>query len=652
MNALLLSLVLIVLGGFLPLFLVRKFQLMNALGLLLITCGCITGLIPAFDGLFNGNTYSVLFTNFRVFPLSFELDPISAFFLFPIFFISLLGRLYSFQYLNNTEKALGIAVNNLFYSLLVVSMALVVYAGDLFSFAISWEVMSISSFFLVLFNYQKESTRKAAYLYFVFTQAGAFLIFAGFGVIIAYTGDLGFNKILALPEEIKILVFLLLLLGFGSKAGMFPLHIWLPYAHPAAPSHVSAIMSGVMIKIGIYGIIRFYCLLNSNSILFGYLVLCFGILSGVFGVVQMLGQQNLKRLLAYCSVENIGIILIGLGIGMIGVSQNLPAMALLGFSGAFLHILNHALFKSLLFMGAGSVIHKSGFETIDQMGGYLKKMKVTGVTFLVGSLAITGLPPFNGFISEFLIYYGSFQGISFNETGFIPSALGIISLALIGGLALAGFTKVFGIVFLGEPRKIPDHTLQESGLIMQIPMIILAVICLLIGVFPDIFIRLSLLATNSIPQVSSNVSIEGVLAINRNISFTVLFFIVLVMVLWGIRTLFYRNKTITASSTWGCGYTKSSPRIQYTGTSFVATFLNFFKPIAPVEVIHFDVKGHFPSETSYHSDLEDLAETGLVRWLIRPILAIFNRLRWIQHGDIHLYIGYILLAVIILLLII
>ncbi|NQU64865.1 MAG: hydrogenase, partial [SAR324 cluster bacterium] len=522
---------------------------MNFLSLILAFFGCVLGIFAAFNGLVHEVTYATQLSHFNVFPFSFRLDPISAFFLLPVFVISFLGRLYCFEYMNNAERALGIVVNNFFYSLLVVSMAFVVYAADLFSFALSWEMMSISSFFLVMYDFQKKNTRQAAYLYFVFTQAGAFLIISGFGVIFAHTGNLEFDSIMAIPAEIKTLVFLLLLAGFGSKAGMFPLHIWLPYAHPAAPSHVSAIMSGVMIKIGIYGIVRFYCLLDSNSILLGQVVLLFGIVTGVGGIVQALGQQNLKRLLAYSSVENIGIILIGLGIGMIGRSLNHPAMTLLGFSGAFLHVLNHAIFKSLLFMGAGSVIKKTGLEVIDQMGGILKKMKVTGITFLVGSAAIIGLPPLNGFISEFLIYYAGFQGIRFDESGFIPASLAILSLALIGGLALACFTKVVGIVFLGEPRKVQMKPVEESGIAMQIPMLILAAFCLLIGVFPRIFIRMSLLATQTIPGVTYDPSLNQILKVSQNISVAVLLFILLVIILWVLRFLLYKNKTITVSST-------------------------------------------------------------------------------------------------------
>jgi len=241
----------------------------------------------------------------------------------------------------------------------------------------------------------------------------------------------------ALPDAVKILVFIFSFIGFGSKAGVFPFHVWLPHAHPAAPSHISAVMSGVMIKTGIYGIIKMYILLNLHTPVFGTIVLAAGVVSGLLGIIYALGQHDLKRLLAYSSVENIGIILIGLGIGMIGVSSEQPLMAVLGFTGAFLHILNHAVFKTLLFMGAGMVLHKTGTRSIDALGGLLKNMKVTGSAVIIGSLAICGLPPFNGFVGEFFIYIGAFKGVALDTTAFVMSVFAIISLAIIGGLALA-----------------------------------------------------------------------------------------------------------------------------------------------------------------------------------------------------------------------
>jgi hydrogenase-4 component B len=650
MNELFLTLLLILIGGLLPLLLIRQFNAMKMLSIIIICGGCIFGLFQAAKGLYSGSSLTFEIDIYRYFSMAFQMDAIAAFFLVPIFVITILGMIFSFHYMNQPEKSLRTAVNYFFFGLLTISMVCVVLANNLFTFALSWEIMSISSFFLVIYDYQKEIVRKAGYYYFVFTQAGALVIFATFGILYTHTGNLEFSSIHILPENIKLLVFIMLFFGFGSKAGIFPVHVWLPHAHPAAPSHVSAIMSGVMIKMGIYGIIRFYNLLGSDSIIFGQIVLGFGVISGIYGVVQALGQHNLKRLLAYHSVENIGIILIGLGIGMIGISLKQPLLAALGFSGALLHVLNHAIFKSLLFMGAGVVIQKTGIETIDQLGGLLKRMKVTGVTFLIGSLAISGLPPFNGFVSEFLIYFASFKGINFNEQSFIPSCLSILSLALIGGLALACFTKVIGIVFLGEPRTKKAEIAKEGDKSMLIPMIVLSSACLFIGVFPSLFIRMSLAATKSIMVVPENMMLNNVIEISHNITFAALILFGLMAVIYLLRMAVYHNKTITRSSTWGCGFTKPTPRMQYTGVSFASLILNFFKPMAPAKVDHPAISGHFPKSTYYHSEIIDIAETNLLQRVVKPVLIIFDKLRWIQHGDIHLYIGYILLAIILLLL--
>ena len=508
--------------------------------------------------------------------------------------------------------------------------------------------MSLSSFFLVIYDYQSPENRKAGYLYFVFSHVGAMFIFAAFGILYGYTGSFEFTAAATLPDGAKILVFILCFVGFGSKAGVFPFHVWLPHAHPAAPSHISAVMSGVMIKTGIYGILRLYGLLDLHTPLFGEIVVIAGMVSGILGVVYALGQHDLKRLLAYHSVENIGIILIGIGLGMIGVSTGNPMMAVLGFAGGLLHVLNHSIFKSLLFMGAGIVIQKTGTRSIDALGGLLKNMKITGVTFLIGSLAISGLPPFNGFVSEFLIYLGGFKGVTLDKTSFVLSLLSIISLAVIGGLALACFTKVVGVVFQGEPRSRAAEDVDEKGLTMLVSMLILAGTCVVIGVFPGLFFKMALKGISSL-GIGYGIPFEPFLRITENITLAAAVFFVAFLMILALRMLLYRNKSLRRSGTWGCGFTQPTVKMQYTGSSYAAFILEFFKPVAPLSENHPAIQGRFPGKTHYHSHVNDIAELHMGNVVIRPILWMFDRLRWIQHGDIHLYIGYILLAVVILL---
>lgn len=649
MDFLFVSMAIILCGGILPLFFWRQFSAMKVIGIFGIGTGCLLGLSDAVTKLWQTGHYSAAFSYLNVLSLSFKIDALSAFFLVAIFSVSLLAALYSYHYMDKLRLAARTAAHYLFFSLLVVSMALVVTADNMITFMLCWESMSLSSFFLVIYNYEVAANRKAGYLYFVFSQVGALFILAAFALIYSQGGGFGFTTAAALPDGLKMGVFILAFVGFGSKAGVFPFHVWLPHAHPAASSHISAVMSGVMIKTGIYGILRMYDILNWHTPVFGYIVLVAGMFSGILGVVYALGQHDIKRLLAYHSVENIGIILIGIGIGMIGVAAGKPIMAVLGFAGGLLHVLNHAIFKSLLFMGAGMVLHKTGTGSIDLLGGLIKRMKITGTTFLIGSLAISGLPPFNGFVSEFLIYIGGFRGVALGRVDFAAAMLAIISLAIIGGLALACFTKVVGVVFQGEPRSEHAVNVDENGPSMLIPMLILAAACITIGVFPSAFMMMAVKGISALKLGYGQLPLEPFMPLTANITRVAALFLTTFMVILTLRTLFYRGKIITRSGTWGCGFTQPTVKMQYTGSSYAASMLEFFRPVAPLEETHPAIQGRFPAKTHYHSHVNDAAELQLERVIVRPVLWLFDRLRWLQHGDIHLYIGYILLAIILLL---
>ena len=649
MQSFLIALILILIGGVGPLFLWPRFSVMKGVGVLAMVAGCVVGLKQAFSILTNAHTLSVSFDYLNTFSLSFQIDPLSAFFLVAIFAVSLLAAVYSYHYMDNPAKALRCAANYLCFSLLVAAMALVVTANNMITFMLCWEIMSLSSFFLVVYNYEVPANRKAGYLYFVFSQVGAMFIFAAFGIIYAHTGGFGFAAAADLPNGAKMVAFILAFIGFGSKAGIFPLHVWLPHAHPAAPSHISAVMSGVMIKTGIYGIVRMYDMLNEAPIERQLDCAVAGVVSGILGVVYALGQHDIKRLLAYHSVENIGIILIGLGIGMIGTAAGKPIMAVLGFAGGLLHVLNHAIFKSLLFMGAGMVLHKTGTGSIDALGGLIKRMKITGTTFLIGSLAISGLPPFNGFVSEFSIYMGSFKGVALGRFDFAASVLGIVGLAVIGGLALACFTKVVGVVFQGEPRTGQARNVDEKGMFMLIPMLVLAAACIVIGIYPGIFMLMAVKATAALQLGYGRVPFEPFMPLAANITRAAAIFLATLLVVLALRTLFYRGKSVPRSGTWGCGFTQPTVKMQYTGSSYAASILEFFRPVAPIEEHHRAIDGRFPEKTHYRSHVHDAAELQLNRLIVNPVLWLFDRLRWLQHGDIHLYIGYILLAIVVLL---
>ncbi|MCM2286295.1 MAG: hydrogenase [Desulfobacula sp.] len=649
MSQFFISILIILTGGFFSICFARQAKSGRIITAFLLSIGCLLGLINASSALIHSVTAARSFEYLTLFSLSFKMDGLSAFFLVAVFGICLLSSVYSFHYMAHEKKPVRIGVNYFFFSVLIASMALVITASNILAFMLSWEAMSLSSFFLVIYNHEASDNRKAGYLYFVFSHVGAMFILAAFALIYAHTGNFALGPMTRMPETMKILIFLFSFIGFGSKAGVFPFHVWLPFAHPAAPSHISAVMSGVMIKTGIYGMIRIYTLLDLHTPLPGMVMIIAGAVSGILGVVYALGQHDLKRLLAYSSVENIGIILIGMGIGMTGVSSGNPAMAVLGFTGGFLHVLNHAVFKSLLFMGAGMVLHQTGTRSIDALGGLLKRMKITGTAVIIGSLAISGLPPLNGFVGEFLIYLGGFKGLALETSDFIMSIVAIISLAVIGGLALACFTKVVGVVFQGEPRTRAAEKATEKGATMLVSMVVLAAACVLIGLFPGVIILLPLRAVAALGLGLEPTGFQPVMTIAGNLSFAAVVFFAVVILVALIRSFFYRNKPIAASGTWGCGFTQPTVKMQYTGSSYASFILDFFRPVAPLSEEHPAIQGRFPVKTHYKSHINDIAGLHMNKLVVDPILLVFEKLRWIQHGDIHLYIGYILLAIVLLL---
>ncbi len=401
---------------------------------------CAAGLSAALSALIAGSQSALRAAwPLPVGELHVALDPLSSFFLVCVFLVSGLSAIYGAGYLRADLGKRRLAPAVFFYNLLVASMAVVAIARDGILFLLAWEVMSLTSFFLVTFESEREDVRRAGTTYLIASQLGVVFLFVLIAVLGRGSGTYDFDVLATAGKAAPAIAtpgFLLAVVGFGTKAGFWPMHIWLPDAHPAAPSHVSAVMSGVMIKMGIYGLLRILPFLGPPPVWWGAILIAIGAVSGVAGVLHALAQHDLKRLLAYHSVENIGIIALGIGLGLLGQSQGNPSVAFLGFAGALLHVLNHGLFKGLLFQGAGSVLHGTGTRDIDSLGGLSRRMPTTAATFLVGSVAICGLPPLNGFVSEWLIYIGAFRGGAIFPTRWAVWALAVVpALALIGGLA-------------------------------------------------------------------------------------------------------------------------------------------------------------------------------------------------------------------------
>jgi len=585
--------------------------------------------------------------------LTFGIDALSAFFLVAIFGLSLLTSLYAWGYLENQDLLLPSLP---FFPLLVASMAAVVTAQDGFLFLICWEMMSLTSFFLVVTEHKLREVRHAGWIYLVATHLATTFLIVFFVLLYKKTGSFLFDDwalLISIPPFLSGLLFFLALVGFGTKAGIFPFHVWLPHAHPAAPSYISALMSGVMIKTGIYGLLRALTFLGLPPLWWGGCLVGIGILSAVFGVLYALVQHDVKRLLAYHSVENIGIIMTGIGLGLIGIAEGNAMITLLGLGGGLLHVWNHAIFKGLLFMGAGSVLHVTHTRMIEQLGGLLKKMPVTGVTFLMGAVAICGLPPLNGFISEFLIYSGLFRGAqSLSGLSLFLVVIGIVGIAFAGGLALACFTKVFGVVFLGEPRSCQKEKIHEVPLTMQIPLIVLSLLCLLGGIFPQFVwssIARVLEVISPLPKAVLGHG-DGVLGLLHPVVYACLIFLGLGIVVGLLGRLLYRGRTIRHAVTWDCGYAQPSPRMQYTASSFAQPIAVFFRVLFRPHLQFQKPGGIFPGPSSFAVQIADFAERIFFQPLFSQCDRIFGFIRKIQKGRVQNYLALIFMTLIVLLL--
>ena len=462
-------------------------------GIITVLTVIVIALISSFFSIkaLQGDSYEVILSGTIIFgKVPIIIDSLSAWFILIINFTIITGALYGFNYMKKySEMKNEITLHCI--ALLLVHFALlgICSVQNGFIFLLLWELMALSAFILVIFEHEKPETIKAGFNYLVQSHFSIVFIMLGFIYVSFKTGSYGFDAIVDFSSHQSVLagtaLFLCFFIGFAIKSGFVPFHTWLPYAHPAAPSHVSGIMSGVLIKIGIYGILRMLLLIKTDYTTIGYIILFISLFTGIYGVMLATIQHNLKKLLAYHSVENIGIIGIGIGLGCIGLGASNKWMAILGFSGALLHTLNHSLFKSLLFYSAGNVYQAAHTLNVERLGGLIKKMPQTAVLFLIAAIAICGLPPLNGFISEFLIYGGLYNWLySANLISLIAMVFSVGVLVLIGGLALLCFTKAFSIVFLGNSRDVHHDEICETGFWQLFPMYLIVSLMIFIGLFP------------------------------------------------------------------------------------------------------------------------------------------------------------------------
>lgn len=582
------------------------------------------------------------------------IDGISAIFLLPVFLVALLGSVYGLEYWKQTDHADNGRKLRLFYGLLAAGMGLVVVSRNAILFLVGWEVMALSAFFLITTEDQDAQVRETGWIYLVATHVATLALFALFALLRKASGSFALAPLSAdsLAPGTATAIFLLALLGFGLKAGIMPLHVWLPSSHAIAPSHVSAIMSGVIIKMGIYGLVRITSLLPNPALEWGGIMLGLGVISGVLGVAFAIGQHDLKRLLAYHSIENIGIIVMGLGLALVGRSLGRGDWVVLGLSGALLHVWNHALFKALLFLSAGSVIHATHTREMDQLGGLARTMPFTALAFLAGAVAICGLPPLNGFVSEFLIYLGLFRTLGLGQgPTYVGAAFAVPALALIGALALACFVKVYGAVFLGTGRSAHAAQARESGVAILSPMAILAGCCFFIGLAPTLVAPVLSEGISAwapefqgqFPDLAAVAPLEWISGMGA-LLLGALFLTGLF--LWAR----LRQTGMASGETWGCGYLVPSPRMQYTASSFAQMLVGLFgwalrpKSHGPGETTL------FPKEAAFHSDVPDPMLDEAVLPTFRFGAKLFSWFRVFQQGNIQVYLLYIFLALFALLL--
>jgi len=598
-----------------------------------------------------------------------RIDGLGAFFLVVIGLVGVAAAIYGFGYSAAYTGRYSLRLLGAMFNVLLLALSVQVMADNALTFLIAWEGMSLSAYWMVFTEHDQPGTVHAGVWYIAMTHAGFAALIAMF--LLLSGGELTTSFLAmragaaALAPLTRDAIFLLALFGFGSKAGIIPLHIWLPMAHPVAPSHVSALMSGVVIKMGIYGLLRVVLdLLGGGPVWWGGVVLGAGTVSALLGVLYALMEHDLKRLLAYHSVENIGIILIGMGAGLIFQAYGLMALAALGFIGALYHTINHASFKGLLFLGAGSVLHATHTRNMEELGGLIKRMPWTALYFLIGSAAISALPPLNGFVSEWLVFQALIGGFAVptpEVAVLMPIAVGM--LALTGGLAAACFVKAFGITFLAIPRSHEAEHAHEAPRSMLLGMGLLALACVILGLAPFAVVPALggvLAGLGGLPDTQATFTLGVALRTPAGfgsmspalaaLGLLIMFGIVPLM-LWVLRT----NRKLRLSDSWGCGRIGQTPRMEYTATAFAEplrrVFAELYRPTKELTIDFHPESKYFVQSIAYHSAITPWFEHVLYGPFLRLVDLAARQVRRLQSGSLYLYLTYVALALVLLLVI-
>jgi len=642
------------LSGVPGLFLPRRTMTGQRLATFLSCAATLIGLTGVAQIFFQGTDSLSLSRNALGEPMRVTADGLSAFFMVPVLLIGALGAIYGQSYWPQTKHPENGRGLRLFWGLTIAGMALLLIARHAVLFLMGWEIMAVSAYFLITTENHLPESRTAGWIYFVATHVGTLALFALFALFHAITGSFELRALAPQEAGLGLLSVLLVLtlVGFGVKGGIMPLHFWLPAAHANSPSHISALLSGVMLKIGIYGIIRFIGFLPNPPVMWGILILALGCFSGILGVVFALGQHDLKRLLAYHSVENIGIILIGFGLALIGRSLDQPLWIILGMAGCLLHVWNHALFKCLLFFGAGAVVHTSGTREIDRMGGLAKAMPWTAAFFLIGAIAICGLPPLNGFVSEWFIYLGLFHTVTESSSfAWVPAALAAPVLATIGALALACFVKAYGAVFLGVPREPRTDAPHDAPFSMKLPMGILAAGCVTIGLLPFLvtpILSRAILAWDTEGQLAKSCPLDSLTPVSA-IAGSSLILLGACLILYFIVAKKIKLSRAPRAGTWSCGYAHPTARMQYSASSFAQILTGLFQRVLHPKIHAPKIRSIFAKPSRFETHIDEPILDRKLLPLARFFKKLFSQARPLQRGLTHQYLVYMALMVIALL---
>jgi formate hydrogenlyase subunit 3/multisubunit Na+/H+ antiporter MnhD subunit len=652
MHVLLFTVALQLLAAIVALSCARRPTLATALGASLGALGSLIGILPTLHVLGGAPATSLTIPWDTIHgSLALGLDPLSAFFLLPVLLLSALAAPYGASYLlaDRHRKNLGAAW--CFFNLFTAGMILVLLARNVLVFLMAWELMSLAAYCLVTYDYEKPDVQRAGWVYLVAAHIGVSFLMLAFLLLARHAGSPDFAAFHGHPLGAFSAAAILLpaLVGFGTKAGLVPWHVWLPEAHPAAPSHVSALMSGIMIKIGFYGLLRVISFLGPPAAWWGIAIAALGLLTALTGIALALQQHDLKRALAYSSIENVGLIALAIGLGLWGQARQLPAVASLAFAAALLHIWNHALIKAGLFLTAGSVLHATGTRNMEKLGGLLHQMPWTAAAGIAGSLAIAALPPLNGFVGKWVLYHGLLEAAA-NPTAGLRSfaALATVAaLAVVGALASLAFVRLIGIVFLGSPRSESAAHPHESSPAMLIPIYALIALSLVAALAP---VHMAAMQQTVLTQILGPGLATAALptaALRSLIHVNAALLVALGLGALALLAMQRRHRS-TTQPTWGCGYLRPTPRMQYTAHAFSQMMAGRLLP----RLLRFRPRLHaplglFPAPAHLAVDLRDPVSARAYEPLFQRAAQRCMQLRILQQGKLPIYLAYIVVMVVI-----